>query len=178
MSDQTTADLSYYHGLKYPVEMTEQPDGGYFVRIPDLPGCMSQGESVEEALLNIDEARRLWLEVAHESGDEIPKPGDSGSYSGKFVLRVPRYLHEDLSRAAERERVSLNTYVLSVLAGGHATRSAERRIEKSCSFMERITKGLSAMTWNLGSLQRKGATADQTEESGPKLELVEYSKAG
>ena len=90
MSSRTKADLSHYLGLRYPVELTAEAEGGFFVRIPDLPGCMSQGETVTEALANIDEARRLWLEVAHESGDEIPRPGESSEFSGKFVLREAR----------------------------------------------------------------------------------------
>jgi len=128
MSSNTKADLSYYLGLKYPVEITEQVEGGFFVRVPDLPGCMSQGETRDEALANIEDARRLWLEVAHEAGDDIPTPGESSEFSGKFVLRVPLYLHEELVRAADRENVSLNTYVLSLVSGGHGSRSAERRV--------------------------------------------------
>lgn len=159
MSSNTKADLSYYLGLKYPVEITEQVEGGFFVRVPDLPGCMSQGETRDEALANIEDARRLWLEVAHEAGDNIPTPGESSEFSGKFVLRVPRYLHEELARAADRENVSLNTYVLSLVSGGHGSKSAELRVEKACSALDRITQGLTRKTWDLGVLQRGGAPA-------------------
>jgi predicted RNase H-like HicB family nuclease len=176
MASSAKADLSYYLGLKYPVEITEQAEGGYFVRVPDLPGCMSQGETVDEALANIDEARRLWLEVAHESGDEIPRPGESSEFSGKFVLRVPRYLHEELARAADRESVSLNTYVLSLVSSGHAGRSAELRIEKSCSALERAVRGLTRMTWNLGELKRGGAGFGQQEQETANFRLVPYVK--
>jgi predicted RNase H-like HicB family nuclease len=44
-------------------------------RHPDLKGCGAVGGTPEEALANLEEARRLWLEVAHECGDEIPLPG-------------------------------------------------------------------------------------------------------
>jgi predicted RNase H-like HicB family nuclease len=41
---------------------------------PDLEGCVAVGETPEEALSNLAEARRLWLETAYEQGDEIPLP--------------------------------------------------------------------------------------------------------
>ena len=43
-------------------------------RHPDLKGCAAVGETREEALADLEEARRLWLETAHEHGDEIPLP--------------------------------------------------------------------------------------------------------
>jgi predicted RNase H-like HicB family nuclease len=43
-------------------------------RHPDLKGCVAVGETPEEALANLEEARRLWLETAYEHGDEIPLP--------------------------------------------------------------------------------------------------------
>jgi len=43
-------------------------------RHPDLEGCVAVGETPEEALANLAEARRLWLQTAYEHGDEIPLP--------------------------------------------------------------------------------------------------------
>ncbi|MBM3322661.1 type II toxin-antitoxin system HicB family antitoxin [candidate division WOR-3 bacterium] len=176
MSSKSAQDLAHYLGLKYPVEVTEQAEGGFFVRVPDLPGCMSQGETVEEALANIDEARRLWLEVAHESGDDIPVPGAGSEFSGKFVLRVPRYLHEALSRAADREDVSLNTYVLGILSSGHATRNVAVRLEKACSVLERLSKGLTKVSWNLGRIVHDSSAARPRAQGEPALKMV-YSEA-
>ena len=48
-------------------------DGGYWVEVPALPGCASQGESVEEALENVKDAIKLYLEVLEEDGAQIPK---------------------------------------------------------------------------------------------------------
>jgi predicted RNase H-like HicB family nuclease len=47
---------------------------GYTAFHPDLKGCVAVGETREEALANLEEARRLWLETAYEHGDEIPFP--------------------------------------------------------------------------------------------------------
>lgn len=49
-------------GRSFPVVLTPQPEGGYFVQCPTLPGCYSQGETVEESLANIREAIELALE--------------------------------------------------------------------------------------------------------------------
>ncbi len=56
----------------FPVILTPQPEGGFFVECPSLPGCYSQGETVEEALDNIREAIGLALEDMQQMGEPIP----------------------------------------------------------------------------------------------------------
>ncbi len=106
----------YYASLPYTIELRNTPDEGWFARVKELPGCMSQGETAEDAIANIQEAMHLWLEVSLEQGDAIPEPRMEEAYSGKFVVRVPRSLHRDLAETAEREGVSLNQYINSALA--------------------------------------------------------------
>jgi predicted RNase H-like HicB family nuclease len=66
--------LEYYLSLKYPISIYPE-DEGYTVMIPDLPGCLSQGESLEEAIESINEARELWIETVYQSAKkEIPLP--------------------------------------------------------------------------------------------------------
>ncbi len=108
--------LEYYLDLKYPVTIEEAPEGGYFVEIEDLPGCYSQGETIEEALGEIEEARRLWLESAYEDGMDIPLPREQQEFSGKFNVRVPKSLHRQLNRLANKEGVSLNQYIVASLS--------------------------------------------------------------
>lgn len=67
--------LEYYFSLKYPMSIYPEEEGGYTIMIPDLDGCMTQGETLEEAINNIDEARELWIETVYCSGKkEIPSP--------------------------------------------------------------------------------------------------------
>ncbi|MBK8024693.1 MAG: type II toxin-antitoxin system HicB family antitoxin [Chloroflexi bacterium] len=66
--------LEYYKSLPYTIELTPDEDGVWFAAIPLLKGCMTQGDSREEALAMIDEARDLWLETALEEGISIPEP--------------------------------------------------------------------------------------------------------
>src|SRR4029450_2511521 len=94
--------------------LTPDEGGGYLIEFPDLPGCISDGETVEEAIGNGLDAKRAWLAVAREKGRAIPEPG--GQLSGKWVQRVPKSLHSRLVERAEREGVSLNTLVVSLIA--------------------------------------------------------------
>jgi predicted RNase H-like HicB family nuclease len=75
--------LERYLDLEYPALLVAEPEGGYTARFgaptqmnrhPDLKGCVAVGETREEALADLEEARRLWLETAYEHGDEIPSP--------------------------------------------------------------------------------------------------------
>ena len=66
--------LEFYLGLKYPITIYPDDQGGYVSEIKHLPGCFTQGETIEETLANIDDARKLWLETAYEYGDHIPLP--------------------------------------------------------------------------------------------------------
>ncbi|MGL6343521.1 MAG: type II toxin-antitoxin system HicB family antitoxin [Waterburya sp.] len=58
--------LEYYLSLKYPISIYPEEEG-YTVIIPDLPGCMTQGETLEECVVNIEEARELWIETVYAS---------------------------------------------------------------------------------------------------------------
>jgi antitoxin HicB len=68
--------LEYYLNLTYAVTVYPEPEGGYVAIIKDLPGCMTQGETADEVMANLEEARQLWLESAYEYGDPIPLPSD------------------------------------------------------------------------------------------------------
>ncbi|HTL88192.1 MAG TPA: type II toxin-antitoxin system HicB family antitoxin [Leptolyngbya sp.] len=66
--------LEDYLQLNYPITFYPEPDGGYTVMIRELPGCISQGDTLEEAMQNIQEAKEAWLETAIAYQDEIPLP--------------------------------------------------------------------------------------------------------
>jgi antitoxin HicB len=70
----TNKGLEYYLSLPYTIELTPDEDGYWFAAIPLLKGCMTQGESREDALVMLDEAKKLWLETALEEGIPIPEP--------------------------------------------------------------------------------------------------------
>lgn len=66
--------LEYYLALPYTIELTPAPEGGWFIEISVLRGCMTVGDTREEALAMLDEAKTLWLETALAHGIPIPEP--------------------------------------------------------------------------------------------------------
>jgi antitoxin HicB len=91
--------------------------------VEELPGCTSHGKTSDEALGGIQAAMAKWIGVALEEGREIPEPKSATSHSGRLLLRMPRTLHADLTRASEREGVSLNQFITDVLAAAVVWRS-------------------------------------------------------
>lgn len=66
--------------LEYPFITTVLPEaegGGYLIEYPDLLGCMSDGETIQEAIENGRAAVQSWIETARAHGDEIPAPGSA-----------------------------------------------------------------------------------------------------
>jgi antitoxin HicB len=111
-------DLSYYLKLNYPIAITQDEEDGksyYEAEIPDLPGCGAHGESIEEAIKRLDDAKKLWIEVSIERGLPIPEPTSEDEFSGKFLLRIPAKLHMQLTNLAQKEGISLNQYVRNSL---------------------------------------------------------------
>ena len=103
-----------YMRLPYRMEFIPEPDeGGYAVRFPELPGCITAGETLNEAFENAIDAKRAWIEAAQEQGIAIPKPGE---YSGQYRLRMPRSLHRSLAEHAREEGISLNQYCIYLLS--------------------------------------------------------------
>lgn len=84
--------------------------------VEELPGCTAHGKTSAEALSEIEAAMAKWIGVALEEGREIPEPRSAATHSGRLLLRMPKTLHADLTRASEREGVSLNQFLTDVLA--------------------------------------------------------------
>lgn len=108
--------VEYYMGLPYTIELHRDAEEGWFVRVKEWPGCMSQGDTAEDALADMREVIPLWIESSLKSGYQIPEPRAEDEYSGKFVVRVPRSLHRELVQGAVSEGVSLNQYINVVLS--------------------------------------------------------------
>lgn len=112
-------DLDYYLSLPYTLvirEMNDESGRYYYGTYLELDGCQSDGQTIEELLRNLEEAKRGWLEVKLEHGDPIPEPNPKAEFSGKVLLRMPKSLHQRLAMEAELEGVSLNQYMLYKLS--------------------------------------------------------------
>lgn len=100
--------------------LSHQDGGGYLAEVPDLPGCVSDGETPAEAIGNARDAIRAWIDAMKAHRNPIPPPTIIEDYSGKWVQRVPKSLHRALAERARIEGVSLNTLVTTILSGGIA----------------------------------------------------------
>lgn len=89
------------------------------VSVPDLPGCIADGETVDEALAEARDALDAWVMAGKEDKGRLPVPK---TYSGQFVQRLPKTLHMRLAERARSEGVSLNQLAATLLAEGLASR--------------------------------------------------------
>lgn len=113
------SDVDRYIGLPYHLSVArdgEKQGGSWIATVEELPGCTSRGQTPEEAVSGIEDAIGSWISSALEEGREVPEPKSSASHSGRLLLRMPRTLHGELTRVAEREGVSLNQFITDVLA--------------------------------------------------------------
>ena len=123
-------DLAYYSALRYPVLLTLVSDDGeeyWAAEFPDLPGCLADGQTPDEAVENATVAKDIWIEAELDAGRAVPEPAGDRDYSGRFVVRMPRSLHRRLALTAQREGVSLNQQVVSRLAETNAAAESTPR---------------------------------------------------
>ena len=109
--------LNDYMNMPYRMEIIEDKDeGGFVVSFPDLPGCITCGETVEKAVANATDAKKTWFKAALEDGIEIREPNSIEDYSGQFKLRIPRSLHRLLAEHSQKEGISMNQYCVYLLS--------------------------------------------------------------
>lgn len=94
-------------------------DKGFIAFVPELEGLSAFGETQDEAVKELMVAAEGYLESLKDSGQEIPAPSRIVPYSGQLRLRMPKWLHGKLASEADDEGVSLNTYLVSLLANRH-----------------------------------------------------------
>ena len=111
--------------------------GGFYIEVPDLPGCVSIGESLDEALCKLSDAVESWEIAANAMSVAIPEPTmiPVDGPSGRFSVRVSRKLHRDLLRIAEEEGQSLNMVVGIFLAQAVAGELIVQSVDKVCGKM-------------------------------------------
>jgi len=91
-------------------------NNGFHAEILEFPGCFAQGATLDEAYENLEKAAESWIETCLAHHQEIPEPSSSLTYSGRIVLRLPRGVHKRAAQLAERDRTSLNTYLISAVS--------------------------------------------------------------
>ena len=120
-------NLEYYAALPYEIKITPSPEGGYVATIPDLPGCITQGETRLEVLEMIEDAKICWLEAALDLGESIDEP-DWDLYNGRLNLRIQKSLHRKLAESAKREGVKLNQLAIYLMANGIGEQLTDKQV--------------------------------------------------
>ena len=90
-------DLQYYMSLKYPFTLEQDSDGSYLIQFPDLPGCMTCGDTIEDAIKMGEDARKCWIDSALQDNDFVPEPGTANNYRSTFEPRPFKELAKVLS---------------------------------------------------------------------------------
>jgi antitoxin HicB len=121
-------------GLDYPLTirpLSAEEGGGWLCEFPDLPGCMADGATPEEAVREGADALRSCVLTLRELGRPVPPPSrPENSYSGRWLMRVPKGLHRRLAEQARAEGVSLNALAATLLAEGLGYRRARQATDR------------------------------------------------
>jgi predicted RNase H-like HicB family nuclease len=113
MKNKTAED---YLKEPYARILTPDEDGGFLAEILEFEGCFTDGKTAVEALKNLDKVAKSWVELRLSKKISIPEPIARYEMSGKFALRLPQSLHSKAAIMAEKDGVSLNTFIVSAIA--------------------------------------------------------------
>jgi antitoxin HicB len=111
-----TSQVAEYVRRPYLMEVIWDDDY-WAATFPELPGLVAAANTWDELERKIADAKESYFEAALEAGLPIPDPGDTSEpASGRLLLRLPRTLHRLATRAAARDGVSVNTFLVSAIA--------------------------------------------------------------
>jgi antitoxin HicB len=104
--------------MQRPYVMAVVWDEDYWAAtFPELPGLVAAANTWDELERNVEDAKFSYFQAALEAGLPIPEPGESGEpASGRVLLRLPKSLHRQAARAALRDGVSVNMFLVSAIA--------------------------------------------------------------
>lgn len=131
-----TNNITDYINLPYTIILKKDDEGDFVARIDELQGCVAHGKNEAEALQRLKGVQALWIEDCLDAQEPVPLPAvETALPSGKWIQRVARSLHKELTEDAKREAVSLNQLVATVLAHYVGNKKAVRRGLTDCLFV-------------------------------------------
>lgn len=125
------------HKYSFSVGWSEE-DGSYIALCPEFPGLSGIGDTVEEAIAELQVALQGAIETYQAEGWPLPEPHLQAQYSGKLLVRMPKSLHGRLAQQAETEGVSLNTLVVTLLSAAVGLAAGAARIEQAVTRTLRV----------------------------------------
>jgi antitoxin HicB len=131
---------SYIAGPFVRMIIPNAEEGNYLAEVLELPGCITEGETPEEAYRNLEEAMAAWIGTSLDNNRPIPEPVGAKEYSGNFPLRISTELHRAAALRAIQEEVSLNQWIARAIAAQVAKESLVNNLAYEVA--EKVVKGI------------------------------------
>lgn len=166
--------------FKYSIHLAwSDEDECYVATIPELPGLSALGDTPEEAVIEAKIAAEGFIAVLKEDGEKVPDPQKTKRYSGQTRLRLPLSLHERLAKEAEREGVSLNSYMVYLLSSNLNINAVRKQlvnlgkgwVQGSGAAPQRFLK-----TTSRPHMQTSGVSASAVYDLLRSSRIIEFSK--
>jgi len=165
-----------FDGRPYGRLLVREKDGGFSAEILEFPGCIAEGDTADEAISQVEETAKAWIESELEQKHTIPEPISGGDYSGRLALRLPRGLHRKLALKAARDRTSINQEVVAAVASWLGADDAYQRIAQR--FTQRAVLWMPIVTFATVGTGGPEPSSMQRVGSGPKLLELQLAGSG
>jgi antitoxin HicB len=145
MSSRVRDVAAYLNAPYIRMLIPDTEEGGYVAEVLELPGCISEGDTPEEAYRNLQEAMEGWIATAIDHDQPIPEPVGDREYGGHFPLRISTELHRAAALRAIQEGISLNQWFAKAIAAQVAGENLAERLADQIAdkVAERISVGVS-----------------------------------
>lgn len=155
--------LDYYLKLNYPIEITalsDEENGGFSACIPQLGrnAYVSYGDTVEEAVQNLNELKKelLFNQLKNHSHIPLPTVTNEEEYSGRFILRIPKDLHRSLATKAQNNSLSLNQYTQYLLTYALTSNSYEEMVASCGAKITKLLQDVRELEYHFEGMLIKG----------------------
>lgn len=166
-------NLDYYMNLPYTIEIIPIPEdqgGGFTVRLPQVGrfAITGDGETPEEAIADLEKAKRRRFKEYLKKGVPIPEPEpEKEEYSGRFLVRLPRMLHRQLVEAAKANECSLNQYVTYLLSTNFQVQKQQSQFESIIDNIDKIklmTEAIWHVSYSYKAIEQKYKVIEERKQ--------------
>ncbi|MDR2571398.1 MAG: type II toxin-antitoxin system HicB family antitoxin [Oscillospiraceae bacterium] len=112
---KTNISIDKYMAMPYTKTLTKTDLGTFFAKVMEIPDCIAEGKTPEEAFDLLDVSLKYYFKDAIANERTIPTPIEIEKYSGKFVVRLAPTVHYQLAKSALQKDTSLNQVVMEAI---------------------------------------------------------------